>query len=560
MSPLALYIERVYDHDAVSPGSNPNVVLYPPSPPDNRIFDSLRSAPILTKTEINQIIVYPGSFNPPHRGHLHLLTHVFTRGTHDLNVIAAILLPRSDESVRRKVNYENGLFMFGRTERCFLWKQDVCFPPWAWVYEKSTDSFEGFLERLIQATQKDGYSIEVLILYGAGRGSPENPPNPVLGCKTIIMSDVARAADFECSSDGIENFVGCTKWVKISINEDELWRRARVKMNEAMLGMKLCVPIRRELKDGMYGSTSFSPDDSELRRPVIGSVIVVNPIEAAVAQAIEDLKAVATCQRYVNGQTINLRFVQLGKGDREDYNDISSSDIRKIMHRGDGSKLKAALDWMALSAEVLWAYQNLWIDKARLGTSSLITFLDFTEEFVISEGSSSDTATTPSEISPTLEELGLVKKVEQSPAIPEQPPTSTPPISNAPSLPHPPPPPSASFAKAEPQSPNDPEPQSPNEPQDPNDRERRSSETGLEAVEKSLSISERPPTSPPSISKPPSLAGPALPNPSPSPEESELQSPNDHQPQPPPEPQNPTRRKRRFSQTGLEDEREVLDT
>ncbi|KAM0800312.1 hypothetical protein BDR22DRAFT_789758, partial [Usnea florida] len=188
----------------------------------NRIFDSLRSAPMLSKTEINQILVYPGSFNPPHRGHLHLLKHVFTRGAHDLNIIAAIILPRSDESVSRKVREEHGLLMFGRDERCFLWKQDVCFPPWAWVYEKSTASFQEFLERLIQAGQKDGYSIEVLMLYGAGIGSPGDPPNPVFGCKTIIMSDVARAAGFECSPNGIENFVGCTKWKRPSINEDKL--------------------------------------------------------------------------------------------------------------------------------------------------------------------------------------------------------------------------------------------------------------------------------------------------------------------------------------------------
>ena len=559
MSPLALYIEKVYDHDAVSPGPNPNVVLYPPSPPDNRIFDSLRSAPILTKTEVNQIIVYPGSFNPPHRGHLHLLKHVFTRGTHDLNVIAAIILPRSDESVRRKVDVEKGLFRFGRDERCFLWKQDVCFPPWAWVYEKSTDSFEGFLERLIQATQKDGYSIEISMLYGAGIGSPDNPPNPVFGCKTIIISDVARAADFECSSDGIENFVGCTKWVKASINETKLWRRAKVEMNEAILGLKICVPTREVQKDGMFGSSSFPLDDSGLRRPFIGSMIVVHPMEAAVAQAIEDLKAVATCQRYVNGQTLNLRFVQCVKNGRKKFNDISSSDIRQIMHRRDGAKLKAALNWMALSAEVLWAHQNFWIDKARLGKGALVTFLDHTEDFVISEGSSSDTVTTPSETAPTFEELGLVKVVAESPAIPEQPPTSTSPISNAPSLTNPPPNLSPSFEKSEPQSPNDPEPQPPNEPQDPNDKTQRSSEAGLEAIEKSPSISEQRPASPPPISKPPSLTGPTPPNPSPS-EDSEPQSPNDDQPQPPTEPQNPSRRKRRFSQTGFEDEHEDLNT
>ena len=267
-----------------------------------------------------------------------------------------------------------------------------------------------------------------------------------------------------------------------------------------------------------------------------------------------------TCQRYVNGQTLNLRFVQCGKNDREEYNDISSSDIRKIMHTKDGAKLKAALHWMALSAEVLWAYQNFWIDQARLGCGSLVKFLDFTEDFVLSEGSSSEAVTTPSEISPTLEELGLVEVVEKSPPILEQPTNSTPPISNAPSLINPPPNPSSSFEKSEPQSPNDPEPHSPKEHQNTNDKKPPTSETGLEAEEKSPSISKQPPTSHPSISKPPSLTGPAPPNPSPSSEESEPQSPNEHQPQPPTEPQNSSRRKRHFSQTGFEDEHEVLDT
>ena len=490
MSPLALYIEQVYDHDVVSPGSNPKIVLYPPAPPNNSIFGSLRSAPTLNKTEMNRILFYPGSFNPPHRGHLHLLKHVFTRGTHDLNVIAAIILPRSNESVRKKVNDEQGLFRFGRDERCLLWKQDVCFPPWAWVYEKSTTSFPGFLARLIQETQKDGFSIEFLTLYGAGIGSPESPPSPVLGCKTIIMSDVARAADFQRSSGRMKDFEGCTKWRRISVNEDELRRRAKAKVNDAMLGINVFPPeARRILEDGMYGITPFALHSSRLRRPIIGPEYVEKTTETAVTQAIEDLKAVLTCQRNVNGQMITLRFVKCGEKERrKKFNDISSSDIRKIMHKRHGAKLKAALDWMALSAEVLWVYQNLWIDEARLGTGLLVKFLDFTEEFMLSEDSSSDEGTTPNEIPPSLEDLGLVKAIEKSP-----------------------------------------------------------------------SISKQLPTSPPPIPKPPSLNNPIQPNPSPSFEKLEPRSPKNHQTQPPPEPQNPNERKRRFSETGLEAEREVLD-
>lgn len=254
MSPLALYIEQVYGHEPVSPCPHPKVAVYPPSPPINEIFGSLHTAPTLDNTRTNRILVYPGSFNPPHRGHLHLLKHVFMRGTYDLNVIAAIIVPRSDESVSRKVQKEDGKFMFGNDERCLLWKQDLCFPPWAWIYGSGTTSFTTFSERLVEATKKDGYSLEFVPLYGAGIGSPNSPPGPAYGCKTIIMSDAARAAEFQRASGRLRDFDGCTRWRRISVNEDGLRRHAKAKASDALLAMKTICPreARRMLEDGMY--------------------------------------------------------------------------------------------------------------------------------------------------------------------------------------------------------------------------------------------------------------------------------------------------------------------
>ena len=49
-----------------------------------------QTAPRLDLTQSSRIIVYPGSFNPPHREHLHLLNHVFYHEVPDLNVVSAI--------------------------------------------------------------------------------------------------------------------------------------------------------------------------------------------------------------------------------------------------------------------------------------------------------------------------------------------------------------------------------------------------------------------------------------------------------------------------------------
>ena len=243
----------MYRRPDFSPSPHPTISVYPPSPPKNQIFDSLHAAPTLDKDLTNRIILYFGSFNPPHRGHLHLLKHAFTRGTHNLNVKAAFILPRSDNGVSAKVRAEDGKLLFGIDERCLLWEQDLCFPPWAWVYNNKDRSLETFLERLIQATKKDGYSLEYIPLYGAGIASPEGPPDPVYGCKTLIMSDASRKADFQLSSGRLENFLCCTKWTGFSADEDELRLHARAIASRALLDMKTICPHEADemLKDGM---------------------------------------------------------------------------------------------------------------------------------------------------------------------------------------------------------------------------------------------------------------------------------------------------------------------
>lgn len=397
------------------------------------------------------------------------------RGAHDLNVIAAIILPRSDESVSRKVKEGDGKFMFGIDERRLLWKQDLCFPPWAWVYENSTTTFTRFSERLIEATKKDGYALSFVPLYGPDVASPSNPPDPVYGCDTIILSDAARVAEYQLFSGRLTNFNGCTKWTGVRVDEDVLRRTLKVKASHDLRTMKTINPdeARRMLEDGIYANNSLILNVSKLTYPATGPGYVEEVTEMAFRKAVKEMKAVVRCRREVQGRSIRLRFVKCEDVDlRADYNDVSSSIVRDLMRKKHSIMLREALDWIALSSDLLWRCKRSWIDKTRLGTGCCIKFQESTDELQLAEKPRSYEQPPSFDNPPPLEELGLVKAIETSLSVEEPQSFEEPHILEAPQLPE------------QPQSLE--EPKILEEPPNANNKKRRFSATGLEAAVKVL--------------------------------------------------------------------------
>lgn len=143
--------------------------------------------------------------------------------------------------------------------------------------------------------------------------------------------------------------------------------------------------------------------------PGIGDNFVETATETNFARAIEELKAVVTCKRQLSDRTLTLRFVKCEDIDpRANYNDISSTTVREVMRSKKGVRLKEALDWMALSSDVLWRYRDSWIDKARLGKGCCIKFQELPElSMSYPEPSHFDHP-------PSLEVLGLVRASQSS--------------------------------------------------------------------------------------------------------------------------------------------------
>jgi hypothetical protein len=193
-----------------------------------------RGIPLLSKDRVNRVLVYPGSFNPPHVGHLSVLRHAF-ESSPDLNIVAGIVLPLDVEHIERK-NYASGrCLVLSRNQRSELWKRDARFPAWAFAphYGSSMWPEEKELEKKIaNAAKKDGYEILYIELGGPDTWN-FNWPHQHTGVYHTehLISDAARNAPF-LGPDGVPRPLnGYTTWQRPELGlqpgAEQLQRRKR---------------------------------------------------------------------------------------------------------------------------------------------------------------------------------------------------------------------------------------------------------------------------------------------------------------------------------------------
>jgi hypothetical protein len=234
---LALKLERFHlrNKPHMTPADTPDIEATPDSSPSEatllhsyirNAYNSFSEEPairssdsvfrddaevLLTPGRTNRIIVYAGCFNPPHHGHMQLLTHCLTAAQHSLNAIAAVVVPMDTEILRNKVNYQQrkargpqNALVLAKWQRANLWANNKWWPDCAWVFPSSDQPNDNigqmwlkFRNRLITILNADGFDIEFLVAGGVERSlTKEGSASRGRGWGTTstIFSDVSRGS------------------------------------------------------------------------------------------------------------------------------------------------------------------------------------------------------------------------------------------------------------------------------------------------------------------------------------------------------------------------------
>ena len=174
-----------------------------------------RGVPLLSKDRVNRVLVYPGSFNPPHVGHLGVLRHAF-ESSPDLNIVAAIVFTADVWNIEEK-NYRSGrCLVLSSDQRLELWKRDARFP--AWAFAPNYESSARLKEKIANAAMKDGYEI----LY-VGLGGPDTwdgcpRQHAYASCAEYLISDAARSVPFLGPDSVPQQIEGYTIWQRLELD------------------------------------------------------------------------------------------------------------------------------------------------------------------------------------------------------------------------------------------------------------------------------------------------------------------------------------------------------
>ncbi|KAF4449322.1 hypothetical protein FALBO_16683 [Fusarium albosuccineum] len=273
-----------------------------------------KQPPVVRPKGVNRVLLYPGSFNPPHTGHLQLLQHVFNNAGDDLHIVAAIVILTDDNRLQDKLSGEENPLILSKEQRVKLWQGNGIPVDWVWIYDKSESDWMTFRTRLIDNLRKDGIDLKFVLLGGPDAIGAEGIYNPAYwNCSDCITSDISRPVDFRYPNT-LRQLLGCTMWEKLKYDRLRLERQIHARLR--------------------------------------GSPAAV--VSEALSKAIENMNNISVCHRLRKPKGM-VRFLPCDLSVRPSEAP-SSTQIRRIIATSPRDELKAKLEGIALNAAILEEY------------------------------------------------------------------------------------------------------------------------------------------------------------------------------------------------------------
>ncbi|KAH6878757.1 hypothetical protein BKA58DRAFT_452946 [Alternaria rosae] len=312
-------------------------------------FSSSNKSPVLRRDRKNKIIVYRGSFNPPHLGHLELAYYTFLRSSSTM--IAILLLPISDLLYAKDGARVNGKDFATTKAQGISLLQDDLLQRWSWFYEgKKCHKFSEYRAALIDMASRDGFRLNFTYLNGSDHYSKAVKKGTLtyLSHETedMIISDITCPSSLFIGPDSSPaQLPGCGPWrlayTPVSDSGDFTCRCR-----------KFCAECHtsRRIREYCGGHTALEGEPHALsRQEKILYEILVRCHDGGGEKWV--------CNRDRGGVVTFFGSETAYRREDSEREEISSSIIRKILGKG-GSKAEMIekLEKVMLNPELLLQY------------------------------------------------------------------------------------------------------------------------------------------------------------------------------------------------------------